>query len=278
MAGVLLDEGMSRGLIDAGLGFLWVSLDGATPESYLDVRLGDELPRIIENLRMLRRLRYHTGSRTPGLGIAFVAMKRNLGDLPRVVSLGRRLGARRFHVSNLLPYTEEMQGEVLYGRSLREDRHSLEQAHLPRMDLSAGLLEALEALSFGSDWTALLQGAFRGPFDSCPFIRRGSVSVRWDGRVSPCPPLLHEHESFLEETRRRNRVFFTGSLAEASLRSIWEDPAYVGLRERIQAFDFSPCTICNSCELAESNEEDCFGNRLPACGGCLWAQGFISCP
>lgn len=52
----------------------------------------------------------------------------------------------------------------------------------------------------------------------------------------------------------------------------------MSLRERVQAFDFSPCTICISCELAESNTEDCFGNRLPACGGYLWAQGFVSCP
>ncbi len=26
------------------------------------------------------------------------------------------------------------------------------------------------------------------------------------------------------------------------------------------------------------NEEDCFGNTFPTCGGCLWAQGVIRCP
>jgi hypothetical protein len=52
----------------------------------------------------------------------------------------------------------------------------------------------------------------------------------------------------------------------------------VALRQRLEAFDFSTCTACNSCEMAGGNQEDCFGNSLPACGGCLWAQGFIQCP
>jgi MoaA/NifB/PqqE/SkfB family radical SAM enzyme len=260
------------------LDFLWVSLDGATPESYLDVRLGDELPRIIENLKALRLLRYRLGSRTPKLGIAFVAMKRNLQDLPEVVSLGRRLGARKFHVSNLLPYTEEMRGEVLYDRSLWEDRYRFERLVLPRMDSSVELLAAWEKLTFRSDWTALVEREQGGAFDTCPFVARGSVSVRWDGKVSPCLPLLHAHESYLDETHRRNEAYFVGSLEESSLRGIWEDSGYVRLRERLQEFDFSPCTVCNSCEMAEGNVEDCFGSELPACGGCLWAQGFIRCP
>ena len=34
-------------LVDAGLDVLWVSMDGATPESYEDVRLGAELPHVL---------------------------------------------------------------------------------------------------------------------------------------------------------------------------------------------------------------------------------------
>lgn len=43
-------------------------------------------------------------------------------------------------------------------------------------------------------------------------------------------------------------------------------------------FDFFPCSTCNSCELPEENLEDCFVSEHPACGGCLWAQGFRKCP
>jgi hypothetical protein len=62
------------------------------------------------------------------------------------------------------------------------------------------------------------------------------------------------------------------------LLDIWKDPQYVELRQRLQSFEFSPCTDCNCCELPEENREDCLGNTFPACGGCLWAQGLIQCP
>lgn len=276
--GVLLSETASVGLIEAGLDFLWVSIDGATPASYLDVRLGNELPRIIGNLQELRRQRYLRGSSHPQLGIAFVAMKRNLKEWPEVVSLGRRLGARRFNVSNVLPHTPEMLAEVLYTRSMWENGWGAGSLSLPRMDASPELMEAWSRVAYHSDWSAVLQTPFGGSKDSCPFVERGSTSVRWDGLVSPCLPLLHAHDSYLGDTHRRNQAYFVGSLEERSLRSIWQDPVYSSLRKRLQEFDFSPCTSCNSCEMAEANVEDCFGSVPPVCGGCLWAQGFIRCP
>jgi dihydroorotate dehydrogenase subfamily 1 len=42
--------------------------------------------------------------------------------------------------------------------------------------------------------------------------------------------------------------------------------------------DGEACTSCGACELMNNNEEDCFGNKFPTCGGCLWAQGVIQCP
>ncbi len=54
--GTLLDERKSRELIGAGLDLLWVSIDGATPEHFGDVRLGAELPKILDNLKTFRRL------------------------------------------------------------------------------------------------------------------------------------------------------------------------------------------------------------------------------
>ena len=48
--GTMLDEDTRRELVRIGLDRLWVSIDGATPESYADVRLWDALPQVIEDL------------------------------------------------------------------------------------------------------------------------------------------------------------------------------------------------------------------------------------
>lgn len=76
--GTLLNEKRARGLIEAGLDVLWVSIDGATPENFADIRLGAYLPQILENIRRFRRLRRPAHHPVPEIGIAFVAMKRNI--------------------------------------------------------------------------------------------------------------------------------------------------------------------------------------------------------
>jgi MoaA/NifB/PqqE/SkfB family radical SAM enzyme len=116
------------------------------------------------------------------------------------------------------------------------------------------------------------------PTDTCPFVLRGSACIRWDGAVSPCLPLLHRHTSYLGRRLRTHHAYTVGSLRERGLLDLWTSPEYLALRRRLEEFDFSPCTACNSCELADDNQEDCFGNGAPTCGGCLWAQGFIRCP
>ncbi|MCX7670308.1 MAG: radical SAM protein, partial [Anaerolineae bacterium] len=132
--GTLLTEECSRALIAAGLDLLWVSIDGATPESYADVRLGAELSGVIANVSLFRKLRRGAHHPKPEIGIAFVAMKRNIGELPQVLRLGRQLGARHFMVSNVQPTTADLQEEMLCTRSMH-DLAYLPSATVPRLSL-----------------------------------------------------------------------------------------------------------------------------------------------
>jgi MoaA/NifB/PqqE/SkfB family radical SAM enzyme len=280
--GTLLDEATRHELVRIGLDRLWVSIDGATPESYADVRLWDALPQVTRDLARLRELRIATGSGLPRLGIAFVAMRRNIADLPEVIRLGQRLGADRFSVSNVLPHTPEMRDQVLYARFI--DAEDVEpsswapEISRARMDVGELTIERLARVEAGRTARSLPARAGAGRANTCPFVEKGSVSVRWDGAISPCLPLLHTHRSYLDFRPRTSHAFSVGNVNEQSLTEAWSDPGYVGLRERLLAFDFAPCTICNSCDMADENLEDCFGSPTPACGGCLWAQGFIQCP
>lgn len=121
--GILLTKSVARQLIDLHLDMLWVSLDGASSECYSDVRLGDSLPTILQNLSKLRELNFQTfgasnWSGYPKLGIAFVAMQRNIHDLGEVIRLGTRLGAVEFSISNMLAHNSELLEENLHMRSL----------------------------------------------------------------------------------------------------------------------------------------------------------------
>ena len=280
--GTHLDDATRRALVRTGLDRLWVSIDGATPESYADVRLWDALPQVIEDLARLRDLRLAAGSPVPRLGVAFVAMKRNIADLPEVVRLGQRLGADRFSVSNVLAHTPEMWEQVLYARSIdTEDADPspwAPEVSLPRMDIDEPTVERLARVEAGRRGRSFAGRAGDGRANTCPFVEKGSISVRWDGAISPCLPLLHTHRGYLGLRPRTSHAFSVANVNDRGLLEAWTDPAYVALRERLLDFDFAPCTICNSCDMADDNLEDCFGSPTPACGGCLWAQGFIQCP
>jgi AbrB family looped-hinge helix DNA binding protein len=257
--GTLLTRDLSEQLIEAGLDALWVSLDGATAESYADVRLGAALPEVLANLIGFREIRLAKRLSLalfdlhlkPQIGIVFVAMKRNIAELPAVLRLGHRFGARRFLVTNVLPYAKEMYGQILYARALEGGIYAPSRwgssLEVPRVDISPMTHEALHEI--------MLTGH--------PMSLAGAI---------------YDHECFTNGYERSLRRYALGSVLERGLPELWSSPDYLSFRERVQKFDFSPCFTCGGCDLFEANEEDCFGSPFPTCGGCLWAQGVIRCP
>ena len=279
--GILLTEKLGRELIKAGLDTLWVSVDGVTPESYADVRIGAALPQVLENVQRFSLLRHET-ARRPEIGIAFVAMRKNIKDLPALIHMGSKLGVSRFMVTNVFPYTEEMCKEMLYTRSV-DGVDSTPSPWAPRIDLPRIDLDDASQDSIMKSirnrnnvrWNGVTLGQDRG---RCPFIERGAIAISWDGSVSPCLALMHQYNTFLHNKPRSVQRHIVGNIADQDLNSIWNTPDYVAFRKRVAAFDFSPCTWCGGCSWSEANAEDCFANPFPTCGGCLWAQGVVQCP
>jgi MoaA/NifB/PqqE/SkfB family radical SAM enzyme len=290
--GTRLAPDLTQGLIAAGLDVLWVSLDGATPETYADVRLGATLPQILKNLAYFDQTVYDYDHLSEcgfiprfyktELGIAFVAMKRNIADLPAVISLGRRFHAMQYRVTNVLPYTPELCDEVLYDKTLSRIPHmnsaGTPRLILPRMDeneltkepLYRARTKDIQVTWPGEDWNL---GVNR-----CPYVDSGVTAIAWDGSLSPCLPLMHNHTSYVLDRVRSSRRWVIGNVTERSLADLWHAPEYVAFRERVQAWPYAPCTDCGGCDLSDTNERDCLGNSFPTCGGCLWAQGLIQCP
>jgi MoaA/NifB/PqqE/SkfB family radical SAM enzyme len=281
---------------------LWVSVDGANPQSYADVRLGAELSQVLENLERFKRVCFPPDRSRTRLGTAFVAMKRNIAELPAVWQLAQKLGASQFMVTNVLPYTKEMCDQALYtgptvepppiSSSLNIDAPCYEDvdfyallAHLekpgislPRLQINEATRGPLTSLLFRDSGIISVIGRPSRAGNRCPFIVSGAGAVTWDGGLSPCLPLMHGHVSFLGGVERCSERWLIGDVTEKSLVELWNSPQHIAFRQRVQTFDFSPCITCAGCDLLADNKKDCFGNEFPTCGGCLWAQGLIQCP
>jgi MoaA/NifB/PqqE/SkfB family radical SAM enzyme len=280
--GTLLSSTVIRTLVDLAVDRVWISIDGLTPGSYAAIRRGGQFQDVQRNAHALYVARLLAGGRAPDLGLAFVAMKSNVAQLPDLYRLASGVHASEIMVSNLLPHTQDMVEEILYQRTVSMSPRGANiwppLVRLPRLDVDDTTTQPLVALLRSARDLHLLNRGPDNSRDRCPFVSAGSTAVRWDGQVSPCPPLLHSHPEFVLDRWRQVSHASFGSIAERSLAEIWHSAEYAAFRRRVRAFDFSPCVYCGGCEYSEDNEEDCFGNIFPTCGGCLWAQGVIQCP
>jgi len=277
----LLDDALIDGLLRERLDTLWISLDGTTEESFETIREGASFPLVLENVERLGRRNGRDGHRID-IGIAFVVMKTNLHDVKHLDRLARSVGARRILVSHVLPYSEAMEKEMLCLQTLTLETFTFApgktELSLPRIDVNNTTKETLFSLLQGFENLTFMGNRIAVDSRRCRFVHERASFVRWDGKVGPCMGLLHSHRTYLYGLERRVRSHAFGDVREGDLFEIWNSKAYADFREKVKAFDFSPCHVCGGCSMLESNEEDCYGNTFPACGGCLWAQGVIQCP
>ncbi len=277
---LLLERELAAGLLDAGLDQLVVSIDGASAEAFGRVRSGASLERVVEHVRYLHDHRGpYYGPRTR-IGVEFVAMRSNLGELPGLAHLAARLGASFVIVSNVLPYTAALAGETLYEREVTSFSHPgtsiAPRWELPKFDWDERFGAALGRALRGAGSISFLGQETDVANNHCPFVTAGACAVGWRGNVSPCPPLLHTYTCIVQGREKLMTGWEVGRLPRITLGEAWQAAAYAAFRDRVRRFDFPPCTDC-ACTLAEGNEEDCFGNPHPVCGDCLWARGVIRC-
>lgn len=277
----LLDDALVDGLLRERLDTLWISLDGTTEESFAAVRPGAGLARVLDNVERLARRNGRDGHEIE-IGIAFVVMKTNLQDVKHLDRLARSVGARRILVSHVLPYSEAMEKEMLCLQTLTLETFTFApgktELSLPRIDVNNTTKDTLFSLFQGFENLTFMGNRVAVDARRCRFVHDRTTFVRWDGQIAPCMGLLHSHRTFLYGLERRVRAHDFGNVRERDLSDIWDSEAYARFRDKVKAFDFSPCHVCGGCSLLEKNEEDCYGNTFPACGGCLWAQGIIQCP
>ena len=262
--GLLLDSKMARELVRLGVDRMVVSMDGVKPETYAKVR-GGILSQVLDNIWTLNEAKRQLGSLTPALGIEFVVLKSNVAELADLTRLASRLNAARVLVSNVLPYTEEMRGEILYGY---EPRRPFDAVGWP--------VKADAWVMWG---TMELPRMHWGAERRCRFVQDRASVVGWDGAVSPCYALAHNYSYFTVDGRKKQvSRYVLGNVNEQPLAEIWMSEDYVRFRSEVRGFHFPSCPDCDlreSCDLRERNE-GCWGWN-PSCADCLWAQDIIRC-
>lgn len=121
--GSLLTPELAQEIVKSGLDELGVSIEGCSAPTHDEIRTGSDFCQVLDRAALVvqaRQSAYGGGRPHPQLVIHFVAMKRNLGELPALVRLARELGADRVVVSHLLPHTKDLKDEAIYSHHSAE--------------------------------------------------------------------------------------------------------------------------------------------------------------
>ena len=238
--GILLDRAISSEVVKLDVDKLIISLDGTKPETYSAIR-GEVISKVLDNIRLLNEVKNKQRSLKPALSIEFVAQKSNVGELAGLTGLASKLGASSVIVSNVLAYTEEIMGEILYG-------------YEPRAPITSGSWPVHSGAWV--QWGILsLPRMHWGSEQSCRFVKDRAVVIGWDGGVSPCYALPHNYSYFTIDGRcKQVSRYSLGNIKEQSLLDIWTCEEYCRFRNEVRDFHFPSCPDCDlreTCDLRE---------------------------
>lgn len=263
--GLLLKEKVAKELVRLGVDQVVVSIDGIQPETYAGVR-GAQLTEVLENIERFNEIKRQAGVVNPTLGIEFVAMKSNQAELSGLAELATRLGVAKTVVSNVLPYTKEMNEEKLYGYEPIPPFKTMGYPVRSDAWVRWGVTE-LPRMHWGAE-------------QHCRFVHDYSIVVGWDGGVSACYALSHSYQYYTVDgvEKQVTRKTF-GNVNQTPLPEIWMSEDFARYRSDVRAFHFPSCADCDlrdTCDLRQNNEA-CWGYN-PSCADCLWAQDIVKCP
>jgi radical SAM protein with 4Fe4S-binding SPASM domain len=234
----LLTRRAAEQLVEAGLDWLCISLDGATAATYEAVRDGARFARVAHNVRGLVQVMQERQAARPVLSLVFVAMRRNLAELPAVVRLAAEWGVPTVRVQNLSHSFSDTDPFGAY-REIRE--FAAAEALWPAPGAAAEAVFS-EAARTASDLGVSLRLPQLEPpaapraagTPGCDWPWR-SAYVRHDGRVQPCCMLMGGDRAIL------------GDASRDGLATVWRGEAYEAFRAALASP--KPPEVCAGCAM-----------------------------
>jgi radical SAM protein with 4Fe4S-binding SPASM domain len=239
--GTLLTKANGRGLIDAGLDELRVSLDAAESSVFQMVRGKDFFDKIVANVKNFTAIQRELNAPKPRVSLWLTGLRETVDQLPNFVRLAHSIGVTEVYLQRLVFFDEPM------------DEHSLARAESALFEHTTEREEALirEAETIAKELGVMFSAS--GAVDPGESIKMKRTDNPWslcrrpwslmyitaNGRVLPCciaPFSMKGYSSFT-----------LGDATQNSLREIWNGPEYQRFREGL--LTSAPPPACANCGL-----------------------------
>lgn len=227
----LLNDDKIERLLRLGVEQINISIDGATAETFENIRHHAKFATVVGNTRRLVARRRELGLQFPRLQIAMVLMRENIHELPDLVRLAADLGAVSVYTMFVSPIVPDKVCELEPARTntmLREARRVADELKL-RIMCPDYLPE-----NVGAAGEAVMPVI---PAKGCMCSHPWQQFVVWnDGEVSPCCRIREDvdGEKF-------------GRITDAPPEKLWNSAGFVRLRERLASRN--PPHACQVCPI-----------------------------
>jgi MoaA/NifB/PqqE/SkfB family radical SAM enzyme len=219
--GLLLKRDRFEKILDAGLDWICISMDGATAEMYEKIRIGSSFDRVCENVSNIGALR---NGKVPKTMINFVLMDMNHHQLEEMVRLAAKLGVDQVNFKQC----DVIRGEAGKGLGLFGSEENREIRRLMKTLKKARRL----AKKLNIRTTAFAFTPEERPV--CEQDPRNSMFIHYDGTVAPCINLaIGGPTTFLGKDVSMPSVHY-GRLPEDNLLDLWNSETCKFYRQRFE--------------------------------------------
>ncbi|PCJ66604.1 MAG: hypothetical protein COA73_00930 [Candidatus Hydrogenedentota bacterium] len=200
-------------LLDSGLEYLIISLDGTSQESYEQYRVRGDFDKVVENVELLIKRRNERGQKYPFVEWQFIVMKQNESQVEEANEISKKIGVdllRFIHVG--IPYDFP-------------DKKELKEKWFPE--------------KFGKTKDESKNGKDFKP-SPCFYLYR-SMIVNSNGGISPCCEVYQENRDF--DDLENHDVIDIGK--------IWNNKKYQAARSLFSSKTVSehPPIVCDECDI-----------------------------
>jgi radical SAM protein with 4Fe4S-binding SPASM domain len=242
----LLTRATAERLVDLGLSWLCISVDGATPATYEDIRDRAAFHTVERNVRGLTELMRRRNASRPELEVVFVAMRRNVHEVAPIIRLAAAWGIPAVRVQTLSHSFSDAADDPGFARiraftldeALWEPDDADGQARLlddvagPFADARRVAADLGIRLRLPEADPAVTPRAAGEP--GCDWPWR-SAYVRHDGGVQPCCMLMGDDRAVL------------GDVGHEPFDAVWGGPKYQAFRAALTS-DRAP-DVCRGCAM-----------------------------
>ena len=217
----MMTEKNARRIIELGVDQIFLSLDGATKQTFESIRIGADFDKVIANTRRLIEMRRELRRKRPEVKINSVVTTSNYREMPGIVEIAHDLGVGMVSFVNVIIF------EVTHQLGTSSVRNPLDDQIRETLALAKklGVLVKIELFD-------------KLPVGQCDFPWTRNF-VTYDGYLHPCCYTTQTGD----RTAQNQRSF--GNLIEKSFEEIWTGDYYSSFRRKMaDGILPNPCGSC----------------------------------